>query len=32
MPLTNQGYTAPDTLQLVENMSVSSKAAYGPLI
>ncbi|NRA42733.1 MAG: baseplate J/gp47 family protein [Pseudomonadales bacterium] len=32
MPLTNQGYTAPDTLELVESMSVSSRAAYGPLI
>jgi uncharacterized phage protein gp47/JayE len=32
MGLTNNGYTAPDTLELIENMSTNAKASWGPLI
>jgi len=32
MGLTNNGYTAPDTLELITSMADNSKAAWGPLI
>ena len=32
MGLTKNGYTAPDTLELIENMATNAKASWGPLL
>ena len=32
MGLTSNGYTAPDTLELVENMGANAQSSWGPLI